>query len=80
MLVFNFFKRELFFLIISKTFNDAPTIEGAKVFENKYGLDFCLRISIISFLPEVKPPEAPPSAFPSVPVIISIFPITFLYS
>ena len=30
---------------------EAPTIDGASELENKYGLDFCLRTSIISFLP-----------------------------
>ena len=33
-------------------------------------------ISIISFLPEVKPPIAPPKALPSVDVIISTLPTT----
>ena len=50
------------------------------VFENRYGLDLCLSKAIISFLPLVYPPLAPPSAFPNVPVIISTLPITFLYS
>jgi hypothetical protein len=45
---------------ISKTFKAAPTIPGAREFENKYGLERCLNKSIISFLPEVKPPRAPP--------------------
>ena len=49
---------------------------GAKEFENKYGRDLCLNISMISFLPEVKPPIAPPKAFPKVEVIISTLPIT----
>jgi hypothetical protein len=35
---------------------DAPTIGGAIEFENKYGLDFCLNNSMISFLPVVYPP------------------------
>ena len=46
------------------------------MFENKYGLDFCLNNSIISFGPLVNPPEAPPSALPNVPVIISTWSIT----
>ena len=33
----------------SKTFNEAPTIEGAKEFENKYGRERWRNISIISF-------------------------------
>ena len=36
--------------------------------------------AIISFLPEVKPPIAPPKAFPKVPVIMSTLPITLWYS
>ena len=52
------------------------TIGGATVLLNKYGLDRCLSISTISFRPEVNPPDAPPNSFPSVDVIISIFPIT----
>ena len=35
---------------------------------------------MISFLPDVKPPMAPPSALPSVPVMMSIWPITLWYS
>ena len=35
---------------------------------------------MISFLPDVYPPEAPPSAFPSVPVMISTLPSTPQYS
>ena len=60
----------------SRTAIDAPTIEGASEFEKRYGRDRCLKISIISFLPDVNPPSAPPKAFPSVHVIISILPIT----
>ena len=37
-------------------------------------------IAIIFFLPDVKPPDAPPNAFPNVEVIISTFPITLQYS
>ena len=50
----------------------AATRGGAKLFENKYGLDFCLRVSTISFEADTNPPEAPPKAFPNVDVIISI--------
>ncbi len=57
-----------------------PQFPGAKEFENKYGLERCLNISIISFLPEVNPPKAPPKAFPNVEVIISTLPITSLAS
>ena len=80
MLSCSFLINKLSFFIISKTFNDAPTIDGANVLEKRYGLDFCLNISTISFLPDVNPPEAPPNAFPRVPVIISILPITFLFT
>ena len=52
----------------------------ATVLENKYGLDRCLSISIISFRPDVNPPEAPPSALPKVLVIISTRSITPQYS
>ena len=55
---------------------EAPTIDGASELENKYGLDFCLNTSIISFFPEVKPPIAPPKALPRVDVIISTLPTT----
>ena len=43
-----------------KASDEADTIEGARLFENKYGLDFWRRRSIISFLPVVNPPDAPP--------------------
>ena len=46
---------------------EAPTIAGASVLENKYGLDFWRKISIISFFPDVKPPDPPPRALPKVP-------------
>ena len=68
-----------FFIVLlnkSITFVAAPTIDGANELENKYGRDFCLNMSIISFLPEVKPPIAPPKALPKVEVIISTLPIT----
>ena len=74
--MFNCFKKELSVSKISNTPKEAPTIAGANVFENKYGRDFCLRISIISLGPLVKPPEAPPNALPNVPVITSTSSIT----
>ena len=63
-------------LKISNTLMAAPTIEGARELEKRYGLDRCLNISIISFLPVVYPPIAPPRAFPRVPVIMSTLSIT----
>ena len=36
---------------------------------NRYGLDRCLKISIISLLDVVNPPDAPPNALPNVDVI-----------
>ena len=55
-------------------------IIGASELENKYGLDFCRSNSIISLFATVKPPLAPPSDFPKVPVKISTLPITPQYS
>ena len=63
-------------LSMSNTAIEAPTMLGASVLENRYGLLRWRSISMISFLPLVKPPLAPPSALPSVPVMISILPIT----
>ena len=65
---------------ISNTAIEAPTMEGASVLLNKYGLERWRSISIISLRPLVNPPEAPPSALPKVPVMISILPITPRYS
>ena len=59
---------------------EAPTIAGIIVLLNKYGRERWRSSSIISFLPVVKPPLAPPRALPRVPVIISILPITPRYS
>ena len=52
----------------------AATIGGIE-FENKYGRERWRNIAMISFLPVVKPPIAPPNAFPRVPVMISILPL-----
>lgn len=62
--------------ISSNTFKAPPTIGGAIELENKYGLDFYLNYYMISFLPLVYPPLAPPNAFPRVPLIISISLVT----
>ena len=43
-LSFNFLRWEESFSRTSRTAKDAPTIEGANVFENKYGLDFVLTV------------------------------------
>ena len=40
----NLFFRSLFDERVSITLIDAPTIDGAKVFEKRYGLDLCLNI------------------------------------
>ena len=61
---------------ISITAMDVATIEGVTVLLKRYGRDRCRRISIISRLPDVNPPEAPPKALPRVDVIISTLPIT----
>ena len=55
---------ELSFSISSKTLSDAPTIEGASVFEKRYGLDFCLNISITSFFEDVNLPMPHQELFP----------------
>jgi hypothetical protein len=44
------------------------TIGGARVFENRYGRLRLRSRSMISRLPLVKPPEAPPRALPRVEV------------
>ena len=58
----------------------APAIAGARELENRYGRLLCLNRSMISFRPDVYPPDAPPSAFPNVPVMISTRPSTPQYS
>jgi hypothetical protein len=58
--------------MISKILIEAPTIGGANEFEKRYGLLFYRNRLIISELPTVYPPLAPPNALPRVPVIISI--------
>lgn len=54
----------------------APAIAGANELENKYGRLLWRSRSMISLRPDVYPPEAPPSAFPSVPVMMSTRPCT----
>ena len=61
---------------ISSTVMEVVIMTGATVLLNKYRLERCLKIFIISCLPEVNPPEAPPKALPKVEVIISTLPIT----
>src|SRR5437667_1726786 len=56
----------------SSAFRLAATTGGAMVFENKYGRERCRKRSTISLRPLVKPPLAPPSALPRVPVMMSI--------
>ncbi len=60
----------------SKAAIAADTIEGASEFENRYGRDRCRSISTISLRAVVKPPSAPPSALPSVDVMMSTSPRT----
>jgi len=70
-------------LVVESIFNTssvAPTIGGARELEKRYGLERCLSISMISFLPETQPPEAPPSALPKVVVIRSTRPRALQYS
>ena len=50
------------------------------VLEKRYGRERCLNKSIISCLPVVNPPEAPPNALPNVEVQISTLSITPQYS
>lgn len=66
-------KSKLFNFQISNksTFELEATTGGGKLFENRYGLDFCLNRSTISLGPVVYPPAAPPSALPSVELIMS---------
>ena len=45
-----------------KTSIAAPTIGGGTLLENRYGLPFCRRISMISACPVVYPPVPPPRA------------------
>jgi len=60
----------------SRTWMADLTITGGSVFEKRYGRERCRRISMISLCEEVKPPLAPPSALPSVLVMMSTRPIT----
>ena len=53
---------------------EAATTAGGIVLEKVYGRDFCLRNSISGVRPAMNPPEAPPRAFPKVPVTTSIRP------
>ena len=53
-------------ICVSEGANMPSTADAIEVFHE----------SIISFFPDVKPPIAPPKAFPNVPVIISTRPIT----
>ena len=52
----------------------AATTGGGSEFENRYGLDLCLRSAVILLLAAVYPPAAPPSALPSVELIMSTRP------
>jgi len=57
---------------ISRTFSEVATIAGASVLEKRYGRDRWRRISTISFLPVVYPPEAPPRAiFVGAPAVLA---------
>ncbi len=55
-------------LISAIAASEPPTIGGASVFENRYGRERLRSRSTISRLPDVNPPDAPPSALPSVDV------------
>src|SRR5205814_630483 len=59
-----------------KTFREADTKAGGRVLENRYGRERWRRISTVSAAEAVKPPEAPPKAFPRVEVMMSIRPST----
>ncbi|MCY1547369.1 hypothetical protein D9M68_834230 [compost metagenome] len=61
---------------ISSTAIDAPTIAGATVLENRYGRERWRSSATTSWRALVKPPDAPPSALPSVPVMMSTLPNT----
>ena len=62
---------------ISSNARIAPvTSGGATVLLNRYGRDRCRSSSTTSARPLVNPPDAPPSALPSVPVMMSTRPIT----
>ena len=58
----------------SNALTPAQATKGGIEFEKRYGRERWRNISITSLCPVVKPPMAPPNAFPKVPVIISIFP------
>ena len=49
---------------------------GASELLNRYGRERCLSHSTISDGPDTYPPEAPPIALPSVPVMTSTLPWT----
>src|SRR5215469_14484498 len=51
------------------------TVAGS-AFEKSIGRDFWTSVSISALEPATKPPAAPPSALPSVPVMISIWPVS----
>ncbi len=63
-------------MIRSSTFSAPATITGATELEKRKGRARCRHISTSSRRPLTQPPEAPPSALPSVVVITSIFPKT----
>ena len=58
-------------LVAPVTIGRGATIGGGSVLENRYGRERFRSSSMISRRPEVKPPEAPPSALPSVEVTMS---------
>ncbi len=60
---------------MSSTVSTVAATTGATVLENRYGRLRWRSRSTISLRPLVNPPEAPPSALPKVPVMMSTRPI-----
>src|SRR5664280_483438 len=69
-------RRSVVAVISSSTFSAPATITGATELENRNGRARWRHISTNSRRPLTQPPDAPPSALPSVVVITSIFPKT----
>ena len=65
---------------MSSTASVVAAMAGASVFENRYGRLRWRSSSTISRRPLVKPPDAPPSALPSVLVTTSTRSMTPWYS
>lgn len=74
MFLFKLFIKSWLYESILYAYKDAPTIDGAIELENKYVRARFFNISTVYLEPAIKPPEAPPIAFPKVELTKSIFP------